>query len=131
MTNGQRELKGRSKKVKHILLNRKTISSNKNKIENLQRVSGFDSTIFTRFRLGVNLAPAVVISTASVIFITSSIHHRGPVTSGQLDVHLIYIYTPFTYTAHHVVNIIILTDSRRQGRRRQRLGVRYPRAGAK
>lgn len=134
MTNG-RELQGGSKKIKHILLNRKTISSNKNKIKKLLRVSGFDSTIFTRFRLGFSLAPAVGIYTASVVCITSSIRHRGPVTSGQLDIHLIYYYYIYThlctYTAHYVVNIIILTGSRRQGRRRQRLGVRYPHAGAK
>lgn len=45
---------------------------------------------------------------------------------------LLYTYIHICkYTAHYVVNIIILTGSRRQGRRRQRLGVRYPRAGAK
>jgi len=132
MTNG-RERKGGSKKKNTYFI--KSISSNKNKIEKLLRVSCFDSTIFMRFRSGFSLVSAVGIYTSSAVCITSSIRHRGPVTSGQLDVHLIYYYYIYihlcTYTAHYVVNIIILTGSRRQGRRRQRLGVRYPRAGAK
>jgi len=111
----------------------------KNKIEKLLRVLGFSSTVFIRFRLGFSLALSVGIiyvhsERRTYIVYPSSGSGDEWATRRAPNILLLLLYTYIhicKYTAHYVVNIIILTGSRWQGRRRQRLGVRYPRAGAK